>query len=1083
MDSERQKRKNEIQKGLSFIRPSLPYPKPNSNEGVLTQLICNLLDEGNVSFREEQWDQAITNFTEGVNVAQYAQSKDLGIPPALLESLYVNRASTYHSMEKYERCIQDCDHALAVCKGSRRALYRKALCLKELGRYREAYNCSIGCLLTAPNDKQANELARELANRLGMRVRKAYVSSKEPAATESDSNGTTGHHMDKISANRMYSLRDIAPSTNYSQSGFSDTPPPARIPGRDGDTSLPAAGSMSSSRCVDSPGQGPQGLLHSGPEAPGDLDLIGDDLDTLLDSFSNELEATEASFPTEPCMFTSSPVQTYGLALPAPSPKLPPAFFTSAVSQLNSLDTFRPKGEDPSTAPSSLDSLDGLDALDNFPAHGGGGDGSALQPSLNALMEINALDSLDNLAPFLGSGAEAPPMAATGDELNDLDLEGLDFLNTPDSIPVLGDGGPPEMAVYPLNALDSLDSLDNFSPLEGASAPALTSKAVGGGRLVSPSEFTQSGGGRSLSAPPASRSTKSNYTNNHGGSVMSRLYQNPLASTHIFLQACFTCYISTGPGIFDVQHQPDLVHNCRRDILLCRSRAESLWMRVRARPIKTQVFGPYVLCKEILQSGLKKGCKYGEACMFAFCQQEIDVWTQERRGALSRGLLFGPPQTNPGSVPTIKHLLQLYNGMFIFLCKECYDSKPRIISKRSEEAPGVCSNLSAPHPFDGNKCLVHVVRSTSVSYSKIRPLHALCHHDVCRHAIRYGCQREDTCQFAHSVIELKFWMLQRDTGITPEEIVLESTKHWQKLEQNAHKQRGNKPVSVPQSRATGGARGGGGSKGLNMRMKFVCGQCWKDGLVSEPDKALKYCTAKARHSWTKERRVLLVMSLERKKWAMVRPLPYAKTFPQQYEICGHIAKQRKCTFTGNCTYAHSVDEKEVWTYMKNQNLKDMQQMYDMWMSLTSHDRQPDGAWLSQPPVCSEDKYIVMPTDFAEPMNGFHCRLCGRHSNGERQWQQHISSEKHKDRVFSCEGEDESLAWAYRFPGPHFTLCPRLESVCEDGVSCDYAHSEEELVEWKERRDFLRRKLAKAREDMLIMPNEFDFGKYNFLLQG
>ena len=63
------------------------------------------------------------------------------------------------------------------------------------------------------------------------------------------------------------------------------------------------------------------------------------------------------------------------------------------------------------------------------------------------------------------------------------------------------------------------------------------------------------------------------------------------------------------------------------------------------------------------------------------------------------------------------------------------------------------------------------------------------------------------------------------------------------------------------------------------------------------------------------------------------------------------------------------------------------------------------------------------------------------------------------------------------------MIDRLESICEDGVSCDYAHSEEELVEWKERRDFLRRKLAKAREDMLIMPNEFDFRKYNFLLQG
>lgn len=62
------------------------------------------------------------------------------------------------------------------------------------------------------------------------------------------------------------------------------------------------------------------------------------------------------------------------------------------------------------------------------------------------------------------------------------------------------------------------------------------------------------------------------------------------------------------------------------------------------------------------------------------------------------------------------------------------------------------------------------------------------------------------------------------------------------------------------------------------------------------------------------------------------------------------------------------------------------------------------------------------------------------------------------------------------------MIDRLESGCPEGVSCDYAHSVEELVEWQERREFLRRKLAKAREDMLIMPDEFDFGKYNFLLQ-
>lgn len=59
---------------------------------------------------------------------------------------------------------------------------------------------------------------------------------------------------------------------------------------------------------------------------------------------------------------------------------------------------------------------------------------------------------------------------------------------------------------------------------------------------------------------------------------------------------------------------------------------------------------------------------------------------------------------------------------------------------------------------------MHVVRSANVRYSKVRPLHPLCQFDVCRHEVRYGCQREDSCSFAHSVIELKCWVLQQDTG-------------------------------------------------------------------------------------------------------------------------------------------------------------------------------------------------------------------------------------------------------------------------------------------------------------------------------
>lgn len=127
----------------------------------------------------------------------------------------------------------------------------------------------------------------------------------------------------------------------------------------------------------------------------------------------------------------------------------------------------------------------------------------------------------------------------------------------------------------------------------------------------------------------------------------------------------------------------------------------------------------------------------------------------------------------------------------------------------------------------------------------------------------------------------------------------------------------------------------------------------------------------------------------------------------------------------------------------------MQQVYDMWLALAAQNRQAEDAPSYHPNY--EEKCIIMPTDYADQLvseaevsemfgclwvceesswlsfgfqSGFHCRLCGKHSNSQRQWQQHISSEKHKDRVFSCEGEDEALTWRYRFPGVHFDICPK-----------------------------------------------------------
>lgn len=77
--------------------------------------------------------------------------------------------------------------------------------------------------------------------------------------------------------------------------------------------------------------------------------------------------------------------------------------------------------------------------------------------------------------------------------------------------------------------------------------------------------------------------------------------------------------------------------------------------------------------------------------------------------------------------------------------------------------PAILRGLTA---FPFCRCLVHIFKENSVRYSKIRPLNPQCQLDLCRHEVRYGCGREDECFYAHSLIELKVWLLQHERGET-----------------------------------------------------------------------------------------------------------------------------------------------------------------------------------------------------------------------------------------------------------------------------------------------------------------------------
>ncbi|XP_065692117.1 zinc finger CCCH domain-containing protein 7B isoform X8 [Patagioenas fasciata] len=1023
---ERQKRKQEIEKGLQFIQSTLPLSQEDY-EAFLQKLVRNLFAEGNDLFREKDFKLSLVQYVEGLNVADYAASDEVTIPKELLCKLHVNRAACYFAMGLYEKALEDSEKALSLDKENIRALFRKARSLNELGRHKEAYECNSRCLLSLPHDESVTQLGQELAQKLGLRVRKAYKRPQELETFSLLSNGTSVNLSNQTTSNGLGSIDDIEtdcsmdlqclPASVATSVPASEglAPLPSDSDAKGLPSSLPAASLLPSPDCVPLP-------VPESVEDFTDGDIIDEELDSLLDSLAEgspyPLSLVQGTIPT------NLPTEMPQLipVFPGGTPLLPPVVTASIP-----VSTPLPPASfglvmDPTKQLSSSSVLDAFEALP------GGSGGSTL----------DSLDSLD-LLPYTDSRLDA--LDSFGTSRGSLDA--LDSFAIETS---------PQKLRHPPGS-------QKTSPVVSEPLPRADVPRCSGAKVVS------LGG---VSQPAVPKVTE--HLLSQPEPVMPNtalLVKNPLASTHVFKQACHICYPKTGPKAGDYTYREGLEHKCKRDILLGRLKnsEDKTWKRIRPRPTKTNFVGSYYLCKDMLN---KQDCKYGDNCTFAYHQEEIDVWTEERKGTLNRDLLFDPLGGIKQSNLTIAKLLKEHQGIFTFLCEICFDSKPRIISKGTKDTPSVCSNLSAKHSFHDNKCLVHIVRSTSLKYSKIRQFQEHFQFDVCRHEVRYGCLREDSCHFAHSFIELKVWLLQQYSGMTHEDIVQESKKYWQQME--AHASKTTNSMASPRAPT---------SSTFDLQMKFVCGQCWRNGQLVEPDKDLKYCSAKARHCWTKERRVLLVMSKAKKKWVSVRPLPSIRNFPQQYDLCIHAQNGRKCQYVGNCSFAHSPEERDMWTFMKENKILDMQQTYDMWLKKHNPGKPGEGT-----PLTSRDgeKQIQMPTDYADIMMGYHCWLCGKNSNSKKQWQQHIQSEKHKEKVFTS--DSDSSCWSYRFPMGEFRLCERFQKskTCPDGEECRYAHGQDELTEWLDRREVLKQKLAKARKDMLLCPRDDDFGKYNFLLR-
>ncbi|KAK3532701.1 hypothetical protein QTP86_028072 [Hemibagrus guttatus] len=971
---DRSSRWQSIEKGLQFIQSTLPFNGSEKDYEVFLQdLVRNLFGEGNDVFSEGEWARSVELYTEALGVSEYAESEYINIPCKTRERLHANRAAAYLHFDHYDQALEDCDQALHLNENNYRAQYRKARCLKELGRHQEAYDVVAKCSMAVPQDARVIELTQELSKLLGLKIRKAYVRGKIYIKSR------TAAKFDAQNSARF------EPALN----------------------------------------------VLSGPSASGATNEKFSQSSTSVE----DIEIDECSFP---------PVA--GNLLPVNLPVCPPGSQISEVKPqpvpVDMISSVTPAElPNPEPVPLVLPAVNGSQLNNSFAKLDL--DGEILGDDLDELLDKAApadpplvIPTVTDPLPLTSSIGTPSSMASS------LQSHSFMLMNPQCTVTLPAPYHKPSASIYSFG-LDSfsspLDSLDSLSISDSQPGFGQHSFMMGSSERTLPTLHPL---GMKYSMPESSVFAQELPQ-------QTDITMNPLAESHEFKQACSMCYVKTGPGVLDYSYQND-DHKCKKDLLIGRIKHSDnmTWKLIRPRPTKNQYMGLYYICKDVASG---EECKYPGHCTFAYCQEEIDVWTLERKGLISRDLLCDPSGSQAKLNLTVSKILQEHQGIFLFLCEVCFDHKPRKISQ-----PGVCSHQVKPHGFDQNKCFVHLLRNPTLKYSKIRQYHPHCQLDLCRHAVRYGCQREDYCFFAHSFIELQVWIMQREQGITHEAIVQEAKRLWN-IEHSPQEQAVLK-FGPP-----------------NLKLQFVCGQCWRNGQLTEPDKQKKYCSAKARHPWSKDRRVVLVSSVERRKWIEVRPLPTRKPAPAQFEICLHVAAGKKCQYIGNCTFAHSVEEKDLWTYMKDNNIADLEQLYESWLQFQKLGSSDESARKEN------GKQIHMPTDYAEEVAGNHCWLCGKNCNSEKQWQQHITSEKHKDRMFNS--EDDQNGWQYRFPTGVFKVCDRfLKGTCPDEERCTMAHGEEELKEWMDRREFLLMKLAKARNDHLISPNDNDFGKYSFLLK-
>ncbi|XP_041364401.1 helicase with zinc finger domain 2-like [Gigantopelta aegis] len=573
-----------------------------------------------------------------------------------------------------------------------------------------------------------------------------------------------------------------------------------------------------------------------------------------------------------------------------------------------------------------------------------------------------------------------------------------------------------------------------------------------------------------------------NYQQASDADGMKKL-ENPLKAHYDFRILCKECLVpSNQPGLS--VHMPH-VHNCEQNVLALYKKGEpSVLMRVRERTNHRDFPGKYIICNSIMY-GVSSMCRFGEEkCSFAHNRVEQILWTQEKEGSfnVSEFILQNRSATGGAKGYTVEELLKKHGGQFRFICQQCfYDRPPRIAELGNK---GYCSGNKG-HLWENCKVLAHFGQLGGITIIKRRMfVHKSAYFKICHWILFCKKSLTGSCPFAHSMVERDVWMCERDGDLSQEQVVdkcnaimfgpAPSQSQGFRLQDNSRPAQPYAPgASQPEFSETEPP-----ARDLcPYNVQVLCGTCWKNGTRSKQDGSQDKCI-KGHNHWHQIKIFMLLPDLKE-----IRPLPLKIPIRLKFVICKYVLAKKRCDYSlgGPCQFAHSEKEKDVWIWMCQNNIKSLDELAEESLKAEKA-KSKISQGESVVAVSRMASKPLAPSDFQ--VNSNYCQYCGIQCNSEKQWDDHCASERHNFNVNS----DKDHQWNFRqppwgIPGSSYELCARhitsescqYSHVQEMYNLCKYAHSQEELDEWKERYEWrqMKRDMAKQQKVFSYMDELLD----------